>query len=98
MNSVSELRILAFFQIDSQSVYYVLALNKGALRVVYIERNLPTYFGFFSALLRVSFRPSLHSKNWSLDPIIQDACAGEMFENILFLISVIVTFTNFSLI
>ena len=31
MNSVTEFGIPAFFQIDSQSVHYVLALNKGAL-------------------------------------------------------------------
>ena len=31
MNSAPEFGIPAFFQIDYQSVYYVLALNKGAL-------------------------------------------------------------------
>ena len=54
-----------------------------------------------SAPLGCSFRPhsiTLTQQNWSLDPIIRDACAGEMFENIFFLISVIVTFANFSLI
>ena len=58
-----------------------------------LGRQLGRHLGIHWALILYPLR----TKNWSLDPIIRDACAGETFENI-FLISVIVTFANFSLI